>query len=196
MNGRCLARYLWRIKLGQDKSGAKYYCGLEAWQQYVKWLAVCGHCTSTTSQNYILIASNVHMPLYWNYEFSSVVHSLSKSHSTGFLWPHISDVLVYLGHGKTLAEARILSKFRMCFHHLDLSWTLCFIFTSHFTHLMWSLHSHESHCLSKRFLCCHVKRRFLIFGLERCFPRQRSAGAMSGINFLCLGNPGPKKDRC
>ena len=27
MNGWCLARYPWRIKLGQDKSGAKYYCG-------------------------------------------------------------------------------------------------------------------------------------------------------------------------
>ena len=46
-------------------------------------------------------------------------------HSTGFLWPHISDLLVYLGHGKTLAgmETRILSE---CFFGRRLL-TFCFL---------------------------------------------------------------------
>ena len=69
-------------------------------------------------------------------------------HSTGFLWPHISDLLVYLGHGKTQAgtEMRILSE---CFVRL--------VFTS----ILTSHHcgTQVNECLGMRmFLCCQRKR--------------------------------------
>ena len=67
-----------------------------------------------------------------------------------FLWPHISDVLVYLGHGRTLA----MPKARSLTYCLDTERWLCVSWSSappsktpHFT--LWEWGCHQRECVAR-----------------------------------------------
>ena len=66
-----------------------------------------------TSSAYLTEDGNVNLQRNIGILLSRAVMFLFSAVLDNFLWPHISDVLVYLGHGRTLAmpEARSLTLF-------------------------------------------------------------------------------------
>ena len=76
-----------------------------------------------TSSAYLTEDGNVNLERNIGILLSRAVMFLFSAVLDNFLWPHISDVLVYLGHGRTLAmpEARSLTD---CFGHRTLTCVL------------------------------------------------------------------------
>ena len=100
-----------------------------------------------TSSAYLTEDGNVNFQRKIGILLSRAVMFLFSAVLDNFLWPHISDVLVYLGHGRTLAmpEARSLTD---CFGHRTL--TLCvLILSSSYPHLtLWEWGCHQRECVA------------------------------------------------
>ena len=146
-----------------------------------------------TSSAYLTEDGNVSLQRNIGILLSRAVVFLFSAVLDNFLWPHISDVLVYLGHGRTLAMPKTRS-LTDCFGHRTL--TLCVLILSS----PWFKDS-PSYSLRMRMsperMCCWVKKSFKhTLWVERSFPGQRRAWGMLGITFLWIRNPGMKKDPC
>ena len=104
-----------------------------------------------TSSAYLTEDGNVNLQRNIGILLSRVVMFLFSAVLDNFLWPHISDVLVYLGHGRTLAmpEARSLTDCLDTERWLCVSWSSAHpgLKTPHLT--LWEWGCHQRECVAR-----------------------------------------------